>query len=167
MFLLNCFVISDLIHLSTPYREGAENDLKEFVEAFFNIDHSNEEDVTKPTIIYSAYFEIPSSIKGHNYIDSQEGPIYYCCGTFSELDYDESIRQSRLLYSKMYPDDEFLPKAPEPEEIIIGDEDEKNPNINLGVLADLVTENKEVEDIMKECKPEKINSEEQSKEDYA
>lgn len=41
----------------------------------------------------------------------------------------------------MYPDDEFLPKAPEPEEIIIGDEDETNANVNLGVLADLVIEN--------------------------
>lgn len=57
-----------------------------------------------------------------------------------ELDYDESIRQSRLLYAKMYPDDEFLPKAPEPEEIIIGDEDGSDGNVNLGVLADLIEE---------------------------
>jgi len=41
----------------------------------------------------------------------------------------------------MYPNDEFLPKAPEPEEIIIGDEDETNSSVNLGVLADLVIEN--------------------------
>lgn len=57
-----------------------------------------------------------------------------------ELDYDESIRQSRLLYEKMYPGDEFLPKAPEPEEIIIGDEDATEGNVNLGALADFVEE---------------------------
>lgn len=56
-----------------------------------------------------------------------------------ELDYDESIRQAKLLYEKMYPDDEFLPKAPEPEEIIIGDEDVEG-NVNLGALAGLVDE---------------------------
>jgi RAB protein geranylgeranyltransferase component A len=129
-----------LVHLSTPFKKGAQNDLKDFVDTFFREDYSSDDD-TKPTVIYSAYFEVPSSIKGHNYVDSQNGPIFYCCGPFAELDYDESIRQSRLLYSKMYPDDEFLPKAPEPEEIIIGDEDETNSSVNLGVLADLVIEN--------------------------
>jgi hypothetical protein len=68
----------------------------------------------------------------------QTGPIYSCCGPFIELDYDESIRQSRLLYEKIYPGDEFLPKAPEPEEIIIGDEDATEGNVNLGALADFV-----------------------------
>ena len=126
--------------MSTPFKKGAQNDLKDFVNTFFREDYSSDDD-TKPTVIYSAYFEVPSSIKGHNYVDSQNGPIFYCCGPFAELDYDESIRQSRLLYSKMYPDDEFLPKAPEPEEIIIGDEDETNSSVNLGVLADLVIEN--------------------------
>lgn len=62
-----------------------------------------------------------------------------------ELDYDESIRQSRLLYAKMYPDDEFLPKAPEPEEIIIGDDDGSDGNVNLGVLADLIEEKLTIE----------------------
>jgi hypothetical protein len=102
------------------------------------------EDDSKPTILFSAYFEIPSSIKGHDYVSAQSGPIYTSCGAFAELDYDESIRQSRLLYSMMYPDDEFLPKAPEPEEIIIGDDDgDREGNINLGILADLVPESKE------------------------
>lgn len=43
----------------------------------------------------------------------------------------------------MYPGDEFLPKAPEPEEIIIGDEDATEGNVNLGALADLVEQEKE------------------------
>ncbi|XP_070498975.1 rab proteins geranylgeranyltransferase component A [Chironomus tepperi] len=129
-----------LVHLSTPFKKEAQEDLKDFIDTFFREDYSSEDD-TKPTVIYSAYFEIPSSIKGHNYVDSQNGPIFYCCGPFAELDYDESIRQSRLLYAKMYPEDEFLPKAPEPEEIIIGDEDDTNASVNLGVLADLVIEN--------------------------
>lgn len=108
-------------------------------------DFVKDEDNTKPTIIYSAYFEIPSSIKGHNYTDSQDGPIYNCCGPFVELDYEETITQSKLLYSKMYPDEEFLPKAPEPEEILTGDEDAVNSSINLGVLADLMIEKNNTE----------------------
>lgn len=98
---------------------------------------TDEED-SKPTILFSSFFEVPSSTKGVDVSENQQGPIYTCCGPFGELDYDESIKQSKLLYEKMYPGDEFLPKAPEPEEIIIGDEDATEGNVNLGALADLV-----------------------------
>lgn len=102
-------------------------------------------DFSKPTILYEAYFEIPSSRKDVNYSENQNGPMYFCCGVFNELDYDESIIQARKLYEKMYPEDEFLPKAPEPEEIIIGDEDATEGSVNLGVLADLVERDEESE----------------------
>lgn len=92
----------------------------------------------KPTILFSSFFEVPSSDKSVESFENQSGPIYTCCGPFMELDYDESIRQTKLLYERMYPGDEFLPKAPEPEEIIIGDEDATEANVNLGVLADLI-----------------------------
>lgn len=132
---------SDLTHLSTTCKEGAQKDFQQFIETFFRHDFDSQcENDSKPTIIYSAFFELPGSIRGHDYVTNQDGPIYKCCGPFMELDYDESIRQSRLLYAKMYPDDEFLPKAPEPEEIIIGDEDGSDGNVNLGVLADLIEE---------------------------
>lgn len=116
----------------------------------------------KPTIIYSAYFEVPSSLNEFDYVEKQEGPIYQCCGPFMELDYDESIRQSKLLYQKMYPEDEFLPKAPEPEEIIIGDEDLDNANLNLGVLTDLVNDITDNESKDQEQELQQTNEDEKS-----
>ncbi|CRK98236.1 CLUMA_CG011599, isoform A [Clunio marinus] len=131
-----------------------------FVETFFREDYpsENEDDDTKPTIIFSSYFEVPSSVKKSYTTETQNGPIYKCCGAFMELDYDESIRQSKELYEKMYPDDEFLPKAPEPEEIIMGDEDATEGNVNLGVLADLV-DSEEKDDEKKETPEKEENSE--------
>lgn len=134
----------DLVHLSITSRDGAKNDFKSFVESFFS-DNVAKNDDTKPTIIFSCYFEVPASKKGENLCELQSGPIYKCCGPFMELDYDESIKQTKTLYEKIYPGDEFLPKAPEPEEIIIGEEDATEGAINLGVLADLVTETEENE----------------------
>jgi hypothetical protein len=147
--LTHVYIFADLVHLSTSFQDGARADLKPFIETFLRHDHNDEsEDDSKPTILYSAYFEVPASIRGHDYISEQNGPIYSCGGTFCELDYDESIKQSRMLYSKMYPDDEFLPKAPEPEEIIIGDtEDDREGTVNLGVLADLIAESTETSEI--------------------
>jgi hypothetical protein len=138
---------SDLTHLSIARQDSAKKDLQSFVETFFKEDFNPEsgDDDAKPTIIFSSYFEIPSSSKDVNASDTQSGPIYTCCGPFMELDYDESIRQTKLLYEKMYPGDEFLPKAPEPEEIIIGDEDATEGNVNLGALADLVDDEKVAE----------------------
>lgn len=78
-----------------------------------------------------------------------------------ELDYDESIRQSRDLYAKLYPDDEFLPKAPEPEEIVIGDEDAGEGNVNLGVLADLIDDGKKTESVEDE-NPKTLDEEEKA-----
>lgn len=51
-----------------------------------------------------------------------------------------------------------MPKAPEPEEIIIGDEDGADGTVNLGVLADLVDE---AESQTTELQPEKVEPAEQ------
>jgi Rab proteins geranylgeranyltransferase component A len=126
-----------LTHLSTTCQDGAEKDFQPFIETFFK-DSKDSEDESKPTILFTSFFEVPSSAKCENAAENQEGPIYTCSGPFMELDYDESIRQTILLYGKMYLGDEFLPKAPEPEEIIIGDEDGTEGGVNLGALADLV-----------------------------
>lgn len=123
-------------------KDGAKADFQQFIDTFFKHDYAADDDST-PTVLYSAYFEVPSSSKGSNLSETQNGPIYKCPGPFLELDYDESIRQTKLLYEKMYPGDEFLPKAPEPEEIVIGDEDATEGNVNLGVLADLISGNEE------------------------
>lgn len=132
------FSLLDLIHLSTPTVHGAKKDFDDFVNNSLRNDADASGDFSAPTILYQVYFEIPSSRKGVDHSANQNGPIFSCCGVFSELDYDESIAQARKLYEKMYPDDEFLPKAPEPEEIVVGDEDPADGTVNLGVLADLV-----------------------------
>lgn len=84
-----------------------------------------------------------------------------------ELDYDESIKQSRDLYAKMYPDDEFLPKAPEPEEIVIGDEDAREGNVNLGVLADLIDDGNKSESLVEEEKNSKTLDEVENAENFS
>lgn len=45
--------------------------------------------------------------------------VHIACGPFFELDFDETIRQAKSMFNQIYPNDEFLPRAPDPEEIII------------------------------------------------
>ena len=46
--------------------------------------------------------------------------VYICSGPRFELDYDGSISHCKATYQSMFPGEEFLPRAPEPEEIVIG-----------------------------------------------
>merc|ERR1712123_421299 len=41
-------------------------------------------------------------------------------GPVAELDFDAAIEQAREIYKGMFPGEEFLPRAPDPEEIILG-----------------------------------------------
>ncbi len=50
--------------------------------------------------------------------------LYLCNGPRFELDYDQSVDHAKRIFGAMYPSDEFLPRAPEPEEIIIGEQEE-------------------------------------------
>jgi len=49
--------------------------------------------------------------------------LWAASGPVAELDFDIAIEQARLIYSGMFPGEEFLPRAPDPEEIVLGGED--------------------------------------------
>lgn len=49
-----------------------------------------------------------------------------------ELDYDKTIDHAKAIFNLMYPGEDFLPRAPEPDEIIIGDGDDENQASNEG-----------------------------------
>lgn len=72
------------------------------------------------------YFNIPAC---RQCIDSVKMPsnCYVACAPYFELDYDESIRRAKQLFSQIYENEEFLPRAPDPEEIIIEGDNPTDP----------------------------------------
>lgn len=47
--------------------------------------------------------------------------------------------QAKNLFSKIYPTEEFLPRAPDPDEIIIGDDNDDNIKLDIQEkIADVV-----------------------------
>jgi hypothetical protein len=59
--------------------------------------------------------------------------LFLTSGPHFELDYDITIESARNLYANMFPEEPFLPRAPDPEEIILGgdptgeEEEDENP----------------------------------------
>ena len=62
-----------------------------------------------------------------------------------QLDYDFYIEQAERVFHEMYPDEEFLPRAPDPEEIILDFEDAPESQVQQSKHAQGSEENEVVE----------------------
>ncbi|XP_058834911.1 rab proteins geranylgeranyltransferase component A [Topomyia yanbarensis] len=96
------------------------------------VENGEENDIS--TIIYELYFNIPSCVACQTDCSTASLPkgIYLACGPFAELDFDESIARAKAIFKDIYPEEEFLPRAPDPEEIIIGEETDEAQEITVG-----------------------------------
>ncbi|XP_055530333.1 rab proteins geranylgeranyltransferase component A [Wyeomyia smithii] len=86
------------------------------------------------TILYELYFNLPACLACRQ-TDTCSTPqgIHLACGPLHELDYDESIGRAKQIFQDIYPEEEFLPRAPDPEEIIIGDQTDEAQEITASV----------------------------------
>lgn len=104
---------TDLIHITCKASgTSPTQDIHPFERQLFD-------DANENTILWSMYFNIPQCMKCQHFTDKNSANIHIACGPFFELDYDESIQQAKSMFNEIYPNDEFLPRAPDPEEIII------------------------------------------------
>ncbi|XP_011180485.2 rab proteins geranylgeranyltransferase component A [Zeugodacus cucurbitae] len=109
-----------LFHITTTAQsDQPEQDLAPFVAQVFNPETENA-----PKLLYSAYFTIMGRRSGATTpnVDAAT-PIFCTSAPHYELDYDKSIINAREIFAKLYEDAEFLPRAPDPEEIVIEGED--------------------------------------------
>jgi len=74
------------------------------------------------SILYSASF---TQLARTGDVTTRLANVYRACGPLPELDFDAAVEQGRDIYQSIFPQEEFLPRAPDPEEIIIGDEGEE------------------------------------------
>merc|ERR1719431_34144 len=79
--------------------------------------------IKEDEIIYSLRF---SQIGSGEVEGSKLENMWVASGPVAELDFDVAIQQARQIYSGMFPGEEFLPRAPDPEEIVLGEEQEVN-----------------------------------------
>lgn len=99
--------------------DAPKSDIEPYEQLLF--DGSGAHDV-----LWSMYFNIPAF---QPCIDSVKMPsnCYVACGPYFELDYDETIRHAKKLFTQLYEMEEFLPRAPDPEEIIIEGDNPTDP----------------------------------------
>ncbi|XP_062563454.1 rab proteins geranylgeranyltransferase component A [Armigeres subalbatus] len=122
-----------LIHVTAKSVSGDPKvDLEPYVSQILSKNYTKPEspegeefpENTVSTILYELYFNIPSCTACQQSLGSLPKGVHLACGPLYELDYDESISRARTIFKDIYPEEEFLPRAPDPEEIIIGDEEQ-------------------------------------------
>lgn len=112
-----CLDNTFIVHFFMRQNKTPQEDLKQFVDKLL----INKEKA--PKILWSMYLSVPDS----NNLDlGKNAPknLFICPGPDLDLDYDQSIKKAKAIFTSMYPNDEFLPRAPDPEEIILGDDRE-------------------------------------------
>jgi len=124
-----------LLHItSMSISDDPKTDLKPYIDKIFDLENP-------PKLLYAAYFIIPQC-RGcdQNITPSSINSIQFTCGPFFELDYDLSIENAKNIFNNIYSDEEFLPRAPDPEEIVMGDEDPTAPSSVLIAGEKIITE---------------------------
>ncbi|XP_045478876.1 rab proteins geranylgeranyltransferase component A 1 [Harmonia axyridis] len=136
-----------LVHITAPGLSSPKEDLQECIEKLFTTDSNTE--CQKPKIIWSAYFSIPDT-NNQAVKSSLPKNVYACPGPDSDLDYDYSVQKAKEIFSAIYPGEDFLPRAPDAEEIVIEGEEiamegEPEPAAEAGVSSNNETNTVEVE----------------------
>lgn len=116
--------------------------------------------VTEDSLLYSLSW----TQTGAGWETETGSGLWQAPGPGPELDFDLAIQQARHIYSGMFPEDEFLPRAPDPEEIIFGDEEPSQENsADQAVLPKSENEKEEAETYTENKEPSP-GDEEQSQE---
>ena len=66
-------------------------------------------------------------------VGTQLSNVYRASGPLPELDFDLALTEAESIYSLIYPGEQFLPRAPDPEEIIIGEENEVKVSLYISL----------------------------------
>lgn len=122
-----------VVHMTCRQDQTARQDLKSTVEKLLKC--SPYDGVTKPDptgadpraqVLYSLYFNVPDT--SHCDLSSSVPPnVHLCSGPDLDLDFDFAVNQAKEIFTKMYPEQEFLPRAPDADEIITDDNAEVGP----------------------------------------
>lgn len=109
-----------LIYMScTSKRTSAKDDLLPSCAYLF----PGEEDSPGAHVLWSCFFNKRSPQK----ISCTKKHVYAFSGPSAGVDYELHVNEAKSLFHDLFPEDRFLPQAPNAEDIVIDDELERSP----------------------------------------
>ncbi|XP_063169769.1 rab proteins geranylgeranyltransferase component A 1 [Candoia aspera] len=119
---MTCMKNTYLVHLTCPSIQTAKEDLTHVVEQLFSVAETESEDEgerQKPQVLWSVYFNMrdSTSVVRSSY-DNLPSNVYVCSGPDGALGNDCAVKQAEAIFQEMFPNEEFCPPPPNPEDII-------------------------------------------------
>lgn len=99
----------------------------------------------KSQVLWSLFFNCPETSKC-DFTANIPANVYLCSGPDLDLDFEYAVTEAKEIFSKMYPDSEFLPRAPDPEEILLEGEESTPGPIFEGNCAKVENDGNKIED---------------------
>lgn len=127
---MTCMKGTYLVHLTCTSSKTARDDLEPVVQKLFTPFTEMEiekEEVEKPRILWALYFNMrDSSDIDRNCYQDLPSNVYVCSGPDCALGNDNAVKQAETLFQQIYPNEDFCPPPPNPEDIIL-DGDSSQP----------------------------------------
>ncbi|CAH3991439.1 rab proteins geranylgeranyltransferase component A 1 [Pieris brassicae] len=114
-----------VVYLITSKVTDAENDLMPYAQRIFDMNADQSETTEKPKCLWSVFYNVrDTSAPVASLVDN----VHVCSGPDSGLDFDRAVEQAEQIFKKICPGEEFLPRAPDPEEIVFEDDAAPGPD---------------------------------------
>uniref|UniRef100_H3A535 CHM Rab escort protein n=1 Tax=Latimeria chalumnae TaxID=7897 RepID=H3A535_LATCH len=123
---MTCMPGTYLVHLTSPSVRSAKEDLEPIVSQLF-IQYSeddtgcalNTEEEEKPRLLWALYFNMrDSSGVDRSLYEGLPDNVYVCSGADPALGSDCAVKQAESIFCQLFPEAEFCPPAPNPEDIV-------------------------------------------------
>ncbi|XP_077024571.1 rab proteins geranylgeranyltransferase component A 2 [Tamandua tetradactyla] len=139
---MTCMKDTYLVHLTCPSSKTAREDLEESVvkKLFTPYDETeiDKEGLTKPRLLWALYYNMRDSSEiGRSSYNGLPSNVYICSGPDCGLGNEHAVKQAETLFREIFPDEEFCPPPPNPEDIIFDGDDKQSeaPGTNNIVMA--------------------------------
>uniref|UniRef100_W5NAB1 Rab proteins geranylgeranyltransferase component A n=1 Tax=Lepisosteus oculatus TaxID=7918 RepID=W5NAB1_LEPOC len=109
-----------LVHLTCRSSGTAKEDLAPVVSRLFSEYGESEGNVSigKEAVLWALYFNMRDSSDVERSSYDLPGNVHVCTGPDAALGNDHSIKMAESIFQQLFPDEEFCPPAPNPEDIV-------------------------------------------------
>nr|XP_003223406.2 PREDICTED: rab proteins geranylgeranyltransferase component A 1 [Anolis carolinensis] len=138
---MTCMKDTYLVHLTCSSIKTAKEDLEPAVGQLFSEATEAESEGggegLKPQILWAVYFNMrdSSNINRASY-DNLPSNVYVCSGPDGALGNDCAVKQAEAIFQEMFPQEEFCPPPPNPEDIIYDGDGSQPEDPGFGNLSE-------------------------------
>lgn len=119
---MTCMKDTYLVHLTCSSSKTAREDLEPVVKKLFTPfaeAEADKEELRKPRLLWALYFNMrDSSGVSQSSYSGLPSNVYVCSGPDCALGNEHAVKQAEMLFQEIFPNEEFCPPPPNPEDII-------------------------------------------------